>query len=1017
MRKKLLATVLLGIMLVTVVVAPLLNDVASRQTTTRGTGGVLDNIPFAVGDYPVPQPVPININYTLGCIYMPKPSYPSHQWSDLKMHNSKNRIKELKGQRMPLLGYYQGDSSLVLDWQIKFAVDHGITFFVFDDFWTEGHDGPVYNTSVSAFLRAQYNSYMQFALMPTMLTTQEGNWIAQRDFFINTVLPYYVDNYFNKSNYLLVDGKPLVNIYNHWSVFGDATPSQINSTLNMADAYIANNTNYTGAYWVTNNLRSSTVDFSQVKSCGFDAVMPYNVLPYLYPDGGWNNFPINITDNDPNYNWPPGIPYSTLKNESIDLHSQSFTEANEEGIKFITAISVDFDSRAYWWQDTHLYFSGHNCVDYWDLLAIVKGMVDSNPSAVPICTNTGKKMVGLGPWNEQMEATSIEPGYSAFQQGDDNHDPFFHVCAAAKVFGGPETYEHPIPGDHSRGFSAKDVWAFNFTTGAGREFWHDWSITSSLRVIDGDLGELIIDKDRCVMSTTTFVPTSNYTNFKAQLKLISGGPIDKLHLRWMSTNYSETADQFNSSPEPGGKVYDGITGISGSTYEIVDGFREYTFEVDKITANWRGRLYYLELLIYPVAGGAPMKVHIKKLWLDPPQVNDKSPIANSNGPYTGYIGQAVTFDGAGSYDPDGTITNYTWDFGDGTKGYGVNPTHAYTTVGDYIVNLTVKDDYEVKDSDTTTAVITEEDTPPPPPPPPPPPDDDDDEDPTADANGPYTGFEDVSLTFDGSGSTDDGTIVTYAWDFGDNSTGSGVSPTHTYAETGKYTVTLTVTDDGGKTDTNTTYAIITGKPDLPPEEPRLNGTTKGYNNTDYNYTVTSTDPDNDTIRYVFDWGDGTNNTISSYLASGTTFNTTHNWTSSGVYTIKVYAEDINNKISGTTKMMVFIDVDIEFIDDVIEGYLIDYNLNGTYDVFYNNATGNKTTVELQDDGTYLIDSDGDGTWNYTYDPSSGTITPLKGEKEEKEEKETTEIPWVMIAGIVVIAIIAVIVFLYKKEYF
>jgi len=69
--------------------------------------------------------------------------------------------------------------------------------------------------------------------------------------------------------------------------------------------------------------------------------------------------------------------------------------------------------------------------------------------------------------------------------------------------------------------------------------------------------------------------------------------------------------------------------------------------------------------------------------------------------------------------------------------------------------------------------------------------------PTANPGGPYFGLTGIPLSMDGSGSSDpDGVIVTYAWNFGDNNTGTGSKPTHTYAAAGNYIVSLTVTDNG-----------------------------------------------------------------------------------------------------------------------------------------------------------------------------------------------------------------------------
>jgi PKD repeat protein len=83
-----------------------------------------------------------------------------------------------------------------------------------------------------------------------------------------------------------------------------------------------------------------------------------------------------------------------------------------------------------------------------------------------------------------------------------------------------------------------------------------------------------------------------------------------------------------------------------------------------------------------------------------------TPLADANGPYSGVAGVNITFDGSGSSDPNGNPLTYTWDFGDGMTGSGVNPTHAYAVGGTYAVALTVSDG-SLTDEDTTTATIAQ----------------------------------------------------------------------------------------------------------------------------------------------------------------------------------------------------------------------------------------------------------------------------------------------------------------------
>ncbi len=176
---------------------------------------------------------------------------------------------------------------------------------------------------------------------------------------------------------------------------------------------------------------------------------------------------------------------------------------------------------------------------------------------------------------------------------------------------------------------------------------------------------------------------------------------------------------------------------------------------------------------------------------------NQPPVSDPNGPYSASPSEMIQFDGSGSTDPDGTIVSYDWDFGDSNSGSGMSPTHSYAMAGSYTVSLTVTDNEGATDTAATTATISDIVNQPP----------------SADPDGPYSASVNEMIQFDGSGSTDpDGTIVSYDWDFGDGNAGTGMSPTHSYAMAGTYVVSLTVTDDKGATDTDSTTATIGDEP-------------------------------------------------------------------------------------------------------------------------------------------------------------------------------------------------------------
>ncbi len=83
-----------------------------------------------------------------------------------------------------------------------------------------------------------------------------------------------------------------------------------------------------------------------------------------------------------------------------------------------------------------------------------------------------------------------------------------------------------------------------------------------------------------------------------------------------------------------------------------------------------------------------------------------------------------------------------------------------------------------------------------------------------------TSVSGLVASVDGRASSDaDGTIASYAWTFGDGSSGTGATASRTYASAGTYTITLRVTDDDGATATTTRQVTVAGSPPPPPPPP------------------------------------------------------------------------------------------------------------------------------------------------------------------------------------------------------
>ena len=204
---------------------------------------------------------------------------------------------------------------------------------------------------------------------------------------------------------------------------------------------------------------------------------------------------------------------------------------------------------------------------------------------------------------------------------------------------------------------------------------------------------------------------------------------------------------------------------------------------------------------------------------------------------------------------NGTIASWSWDFGDGNTSTAQNPTHTYAAAGTYTVSLVVTDDGGATGTTNQDVTVTE-----------------------ANEN-PVAGFTfittDLTATFTDT-STDDGTIATRNWDFGDGNTSTDINPVYVYAAGGTYTVSLVVTDDLGATDTTSQDVTVTA----PNAAPVISFS---FTTDDLTATFTDTSTDDGTITsWSWDFGDG---------SSSTDQNPVHTYAAAGTYSVTLTATD------------------------------------------------------------------------------------------------------------------------------
>ncbi|MGQ9820582.1 MAG: glycoside hydrolase family 99-like domain-containing protein [Thermogutta sp.] len=336
---------------------------ANHPTVVASTTVSFTDSPrVAPSDY-IPPPQPVDCPYDIGVFYFPG-------W------DSMSRWQPILGypMRKPLLGWYDESDPECADWQIKWAVEHGIKFFMVDWYWCQGNRH-LEHWLHNAYMKSRFRPYLQWAVMwanhnpPNTHSTEDWRQVTQ----------YWIDNYFKMEEYYRIDGRPAVFIWAPGNIRNDVGGSEEAAKLYAMSQEMARQAGLPGIYFVAMSSHDSEAACRQLKAEGYEAFTSYHGFQIAAQNAGSQRFP-----------------FSEVVATSPEVWQQA--DARASGLLYMPIVDTGWDSQP--WHGTS---------------ALV--ITDRTPEAFgALCREarryahqTGKRIIAIGPWNEWGEGSYIEP--------------------------------------------------------------------------------------------------------------------------------------------------------------------------------------------------------------------------------------------------------------------------------------------------------------------------------------------------------------------------------------------------------------------------------------------------------------------------------------------------------------------------------------------------------------------------------------------------------------------------------
>lgn len=319
----------------------------------------------------VPEPRPVRGQVDVGAFYFPGWQNAA-RWApilDFPM-------------RKPVLGWYDESNPECADWQIKWAVEHGVTFFMVDWYWSQG-SRQLDHWLHDAYAKSRYKRFLKWAVMwanhnrPGTHSLEDWRQVTQ----------YWLDHYLKTDEYYRIDGRPAVFIWSPQNIREDLGGSDKAAKLYALSQQMARQAGLPGIYFVAMSSHDSADRCRQLKAEGYEAFTSYHGFQLAEHQLGTQYFSFE---------------------EVVRTSPQVWQDCDERasGLDYYPIVDTGWSSEP-WHRASARVIHGRTPERFGRLCQAARRYADER----------GKRIVCLGPWNEWGEGSYIEP-YAEYGFGD-----------------------------------------------------------------------------------------------------------------------------------------------------------------------------------------------------------------------------------------------------------------------------------------------------------------------------------------------------------------------------------------------------------------------------------------------------------------------------------------------------------------------------------------------------------------------------------------------------------------------